>query len=47
MVGDACTTLSETMHQASLETFNIAFGWVRTTDEVIALLENAPRTPPT
>jgi hypothetical protein len=31
------------MHQASLETFNIAFGWVRSADEVIALLENAPR----
>jgi biuret amidohydrolase len=47
MVSDACTTLSETMHRASLETFNIAFGWVRTADEVIALLDNAPRTSPT
>ena len=46
MVSDACTTLSETMHRASLETFNIAFGWVRTADEVIALLENAPHTVP-
>jgi hypothetical protein len=31
------------MHWASLETFNIAFGWVRSADEVIALLEDAPR----
>jgi nicotinamidase-related amidase len=43
MVSDACTTLSETMYRASLEAFNIAFGWVRTADEVIALLEKAPR----
>jgi hypothetical protein len=35
--------LSETMHRASLGTFNIAFGWVRSTDEVIALVEKAPR----
>jgi biuret amidohydrolase len=45
MVSDGCTTLSEKMHRASLETFNIAFGWVRTADEVIALLENASRAP--
>jgi nicotinamidase-related amidase len=38
MVGDGCTTLSEQMHQASLDTFNIAFGWVRLTDEVVDLL---------
>jgi nicotinamidase-related amidase len=38
MVSDGCTTLSEQMHQASLDTFNIAFGWVRSADEVIALL---------
>jgi nicotinamidase-related amidase len=43
MVSDGCTTLSETMHRASLETFNIAFGWVRSANEVISLLENAPR----
>src|SRR3990172_1878300 len=39
MVSDGCTTLSEQMHQASLDTFNIALGWVRTADEVVALLD--------
>ncbi|MCI0362959.1 MAG: cysteine hydrolase [Phycisphaerales bacterium] len=43
MVSDGCTTLSESMHQASLETFNIAFGWVRTADEIVALLGSVPR----
>jgi nicotinamidase-related amidase len=43
IVSDGCTTLSEAMHGASLETFNLAFGWVRTADEVVALLETAPR----
>jgi biuret amidohydrolase len=43
MVSDACTTLSEQMHQASLDTFNIAFGWVRTADEVVALLGRGVR----
>lgn len=38
VVSDGCTTLSHQMHQASLETFNIAFGWVRTAAEVVALL---------
>jgi len=41
MVSDGCTTLSEAMHHASLDTFNIAFGWVRSADEVIALMERA------
>lgn len=36
MVSDGCTTLSEQMHQSSLDTFNIAFGWVRATDEIVA-----------
>ena len=40
LVGDGCTTLSEQMHQASLDTFNIAFGWVRSTDEVVSLLRS-------
>lgn len=44
MVSDACTTLSEQMHQASLDTFNIAFGWVRTANEVVALLGRGART---
>ena len=43
MVSDGCTTLSDQMHQASLDTFNIAFGWVRTADEVIALLGRGAR----
>ena len=34
VVSDACTTLSEQLHQANLETLHI-FGWVRTTQEVI------------
>lgn len=41
MVSDGCTTLSEHMHQASLDTFNIAFGWVRAGDEVIGLMKRA------
>lgn len=36
MVSDGCITFSEQMHQASPGTFNIAFGWVRTADEVVA-----------
>jgi hypothetical protein len=35
--------LSEQMHQASLDTFNIAFGWVRSSDEVIVLMGGAAR----
>ena len=38
LVSDGCTTLSQRMHEASLETFNVAFGWVRTADEIVALL---------
>jgi nicotinamidase-related amidase len=38
MVSDACTTLSQQMHEASLVTFNIAFGWVRTAREVVEAL---------
>ncbi len=41
MVSDGCTTLSDQMHQASLDTFNIAFGWVRTADEVLALMDRS------
>lgn len=44
MVSDACTTLSEAMHQASLDTFNIALGSVRTVAEVIELLQKVQRT---
>lgn len=38
MVSDGCTTFSDQMHQASLDTFNIAFGWVRAADEIVALM---------
>lgn len=43
MVSDGCTTLSDQMHQASLDTFNIAFGWVRTADEVVSLMGGPSR----
>ena len=43
MVSDGCTTFSEQMHQASLDTFNVAFGWVRAADEVIDLMSRASR----
>jgi hypothetical protein len=38
-----CTTFSEQMHQASPDTFNIAFGCVRTADEVVALMTGTAR----
>lgn len=41
IVSDACATFSQQMHQASLDTFNIAFGWVRATDEIVALMHRA------
>jgi biuret amidohydrolase len=40
MVSDACTTLSEVLHRASLESFSMAFGWVRSAEEVIAALQS-------
>jgi nicotinamidase-related amidase len=43
IASDACTTLSDAMHQASLDTFNIAFGWVRSSDEIVALLQKVSR----
>ena len=43
LVSDACTTWSDQMHKASLETFNLALGWVRTTQQVIDLLQAMPR----
>jgi nicotinamidase-related amidase len=43
MVSDGCTTFSEQMHQASLDTFNIALGWVHTAGEVVALLDRGVR----
>jgi nicotinamidase-related amidase len=41
IVSDACTTLSEQMHQASLDTFNIAFGWIRTAHQIIELISQS------
>jgi nicotinamidase-related amidase len=38
VAGDACTTLSEEMHAAALLAFSLAFGRVRKTEEVMALL---------
>jgi nicotinamidase-related amidase len=43
LVSDACTTWSDHMHTASLETFNLALGWVRSTQQVIDLLQAIPR----
>ncbi len=43
IVSDGCTTVSDQMHQASLDTFNIAFGWVRTADEIVALMHRTSR----
>lgn len=42
VVSDACTTLSEQLHQANLETLHV-FGWVRTAEAVIALMRGARR----
>lgn len=36
VVSDACTTFSETLHQANLETLHV-FGWIRATDDVIKM----------
>ena len=38
IVSDGCATFSAAMHQASLDTFNVALGWVRSTEEILALL---------
>jgi biuret amidohydrolase len=35
---DACTTLSEEMHRSALQCFNIAFGRIRSTTEILELL---------
>lgn len=39
VVEDACTTLSEQLHRASLDIIGLAFGRVATTDEIIGALE--------
>jgi len=43
VVGDACTTLSEHLHQANLETLHV-FGWVRRTEDVIGITRQAHST---
>jgi len=43
-VEDACTTLSDEMHRSALQCFNIAFGRVRNTIEVLELLATAPES---
>lgn len=40
IVSDACTTFSEQLHQANLETLHV-FGWVRATDDVIRMTSKA------
>jgi nicotinamidase-related amidase len=40
VVSDACTTFSERLHQANLETLHV-FGWVRSADEVIRMTQRA------
>lgn len=41
LVEDATTTFSEQMHTGAIQCFNIAFGRVRTTDQVIEMLSEA------
>ena len=40
IVSDACTTFSEQLHQANIETLHI-FGWVRRTEDVIGVARTA------
>jgi nicotinamidase-related amidase len=42
VVSDACTTFSEQLHHANLETLHV-FGWVRTANEVIEVARGAVR----
>lgn len=39
VVEDACTTLSEQLHRASLEIIGLAFGRVASTDQIVRVLE--------
>lgn len=41
---DACTTLSDEMHRAALQCFQIAFGRVKKTNEILELLASAQVT---
>lgn len=40
VAGDGCSTLSEEMHNAALVAFSLAFGRVRTSDEIVQLFSN-------
>jgi isochorismate hydrolase len=41
MFGDACTELSQDMHEAALLSFSHVFGQVRATQELIEFLQSA------
>ena len=41
---DACATLSEQLHRASLDIIGLAFGRVATTDEIVARLDGQTQT---
>ena len=38
LIADACTTVSEQMHEGALQNFNIAFGRVRTAEQALNML---------
>jgi nicotinamidase-related amidase len=42
MAEDACTEMSEEMHQSALETFSLTFGRVRPTDALLKLIAAPP-----
>jgi nicotinamidase-related amidase len=46
VVEDACTTLSEDMHRSALQCFNIAFGLVRRTEEILEWVAATPHAAP-
>ena len=41
LIEDACTTLSSKMHEASLDTFRLAFGQVKPTEDLLTALTTA------
>lgn len=45
VVDDACTTLSDDMHRSALDCFNIAFGRLRSTTDVLELLAPTAASP--
>lgn len=42
---DACATLSEQLHRASLEVIGLAFGRLAATDDVVTVIQERPGTP--